>query len=57
MMGASRAWSWREWSTSAWSRHLPEVSDHDEFVADLGEATIHALARRAAAVGPHAWRA
>ena len=31
---------------------MPEVSDHDAFVAGLGEATIHELARRAATAHP-----
>ena len=43
-MASSRTWSWREWSRAGWSRHLPEIPDHEEFVAGLGEATIHGLA-------------
>jgi acyl-CoA synthetase (AMP-forming)/AMP-acid ligase II len=52
MMASSRTWSWREWSRSGWSRHLPEIPDHEQFVAGLGEATIHGLAHSVASADP-----
>jgi acyl-CoA synthetase (AMP-forming)/AMP-acid ligase II len=52
MMATSRTWSWREWSRSGWGRHLPEIPDHEQFVAALGEATIHGLAHAMASAGP-----
>jgi len=52
-MSGSRKWSWREWSATAWSRHLPEVSDHHAFVAELGESTIHKIAHRTATARPN----
>jgi acyl-CoA synthetase (AMP-forming)/AMP-acid ligase II len=52
MMAPSRTWSWREWSRTGWSRHLPEISAHEQFVAGLGEATIHGLARDMASADP-----
>src|SRR5467141_805173 len=52
-MSGSRNWSWHEWSRAAWGRHLPEVSDHDAFVSELGESTIHQLAHRTATERPN----
>jgi acyl-CoA synthetase (AMP-forming)/AMP-acid ligase II len=52
MMASSRSWSWREWSRAGWSRHLPEIPDHEAFVAGLGEGTIHGLAHGVATAGP-----
>jgi acyl-CoA synthetase (AMP-forming)/AMP-acid ligase II len=52
IMGDSQDWSWREWSRAAWRRHLPDISDLDAYVAALGEATIHGLARWSAANTP-----
>src|SRR6266568_4086267 len=37
---------WVEWSRAGWARHLPGVTD--EFVAGLGEGTIHGLAHATA---------
>src|SRR6266568_5139555 len=37
---------WVEWSRAGWARHVPEVTD--EFVAGLGEGTVHGLAHATA---------
>ena len=37
---------WVEWSRAAWARHVPGVTD--EFVAGLGDGTIHGLAHATA---------
>ena len=52
-MSGSRKWSWHAWSLAAWNRHLPEVSDHDAFVTQLGESTIHNIAHRTASARPN----
>ena len=51
-MGDSHGLTWHEWSRAAWKRHLPDIADLDLYVADLGEATIHGLARWSAANAP-----
>src|SRR5438445_11787388 len=51
-MGDSQRMAWREWSRVAWSRHLSEIPALDAYVARLGDATIHGLARWSAANAP-----
>ena len=45
-MNGEPAEGWAEWSRAGWARHVPRVTD--EFVAGLGEATIHGLAHATA---------